>query len=63
MPAVIKLKRSTSAASVPTSEELPDGEVAVNVADKKIYINNGGTIVEVANEGASKAIAMGIALG
>ena len=46
-----------------SSEDLADCEVADNVADKKIYLNNGGTIVEVANEGASKAIAMGIALG
>ena len=63
MPTVIKLKRSTSAASVPTTEDLADGEIAVNIVDKKIYVNNSGTIVEVANEGASKAVAMAMALG
>ncbi len=63
MPTVIKLKRSTSAASVPTAEDLADGEIAVNIVDKKIYVNNSGTIVEVANEGASKAVAMAMALG
>ena len=54
MATVIKLKRSTTADSVPTTSDLADGEVAINLADKKIYVNNGGTIVEVANaEGAA----------
>jgi len=35
---VIKLKRSTTASSVPTTSNLADGEVAVNITDKK-YIN------------------------
>ena len=30
----IKLKRSTTAAAVPTTSNLEDGEVAVNIADK-----------------------------
>jgi len=49
MATVIKLKRSDTADSVPTTSDLADGEVAINLADKKIYVNNGGTIVEVAN--------------
>ena len=49
MAVIIKLKRSTTADSVPTTSDLADGEVAINVADKKLYINNSGTIVEVAN--------------
>ena len=49
MATVIKLKRSSTADSVPTTSDLADGEVAINLADKKIYVNNGGTIVEVAN--------------
>jgi hypothetical protein len=49
MATVIKLKRSTTADSVPTTSDLADGEVAINIADQKIYVNNGGTIVEVAN--------------
>ena len=40
MATVIKLKRSTSADSVPTTSDLTDGEVAVNIADKKIYIRH-----------------------
>ena len=49
MAIVIKLKRSTTADSVPTTSDLADGEVAINIADQKIYVNNGGSIVEVAN--------------
>ena len=49
MATVIKLKRSSTADNVPTTSDLADGEVAINLADKKIYVNNGGTIVEVAN--------------
>ena len=49
MATVIKLKRSSTADSVPSTSDLADGEVAINLADKKIYVNNGGTIVEVAN--------------
>ena len=53
MATVIKLKRSSTADSVPTTSDLADGEVAINLADKKIYVNNGGTIVEVANADGS----------
>jgi len=46
---VIKLKRSTTASAVPTTSDLADGEIAVNITDQKIYIRNGGSIVELAN--------------
>ena len=49
MASVIKLKRSTTSSSVPTTGDLADGEVAVNIADRKIYVRNGASIVEVAN--------------
>ena len=49
MATIIKLKRSTSASSVPGISDLVDGEVALNVIDKKIYVRNGASIVEVAN--------------
>ena len=45
----IKLKRSSTAAAAPTTSTLLDGEVAVNTADKKIYVRDGSNIVEVAN--------------
>ena len=49
MPVAIKIKRFTTASDVPTTSELTDGEIAVNVADKKIYVRDGSSIVEVAN--------------
>ena len=49
MATVIKLKRSTVAARIPTTSDLADGEVGINITDGKIYVNNGGSIVEVAN--------------
>ena len=49
MATVIKLKRSTTASAVPTTSDLADGEIAVNITDQKIYIRNGGSIVELAN--------------
>lgn len=49
MATIIKLKRSTTASAVPTTSNLADGEVAVNITDKKIYQRNGNDIVEIAN--------------
>ena len=46
----IKLKRSTTAAAVPTTSNLADGEIALNIADKKLYARNGSNIIEVANQ-------------
>jgi len=50
---VIKLKRTTTSSTVPTTGDLEDGEVAVNIADKKIYVRNGASIIEVANNTAA----------
>jgi hypothetical protein len=50
MAMVIKLKRSHSGSSVPTTSDLVAGEIAVNTADKKIYMrDDSNNIVEVAN--------------
>ena len=49
MSTVIKLKRSTTASAVPTTSDLADGEVAINVTDKKVFVRNGASIVTVAN--------------
>ena len=46
---VIKLKRTTTASAVPTTSDLEDGEIAVNITDKKVFVRNGGSIVTVAN--------------
>ena len=55
MSTVIKLKRSTTASAVPTTSDLEDGEVAINITDKKVFVRNGASIVTVANfnDGAS----------
>ena len=49
MATVIKLKKSETANSVPTTSDLAVGEVAVNTADKKIYVRATGGVVEVGN--------------
>jgi len=68
MATVIKLKRSETASSVPSTSDLQVGELAINTSDKKIYVkDSGNNIVEVANQstGASvdDATALAIALG
>ena len=49
MATVIKLKRTTTASAVPTTSDLEDGEIGVNITDQKIYIRSGDSIVELAN--------------
>jgi len=47
---VIKLKRSESVGVEPTTSTIAQGEVAVNIADKIIFIrDSNNTIVKVAN--------------
>ena len=55
MATVIKLKRTTTASAVPTTSDLADGEVAVNITDKKVFMRSGDSIVTIANfnEGTS----------
>jgi len=44
---ILKPKRSNTAANVPTTSNLSSGEIAVNMADQKIYINNGTAVVQI----------------
>lgn len=44
---VFKPKRSSTAAKVPTTTDLASGELGVNMADQKVYINNGTSVVQV----------------
>ena len=46
---VFKPKRSSTSSAVPTTGQLADGELAVNSADKIIYLRDGSNIVELAN--------------
>ena len=45
MATVIKLKRGTS---TPTTSDLANGEVGIDTSAKKFYINDSGTIKEIA---------------
>ena len=45
----IKLKRSLTQNSVPTTSDLTDKEVALNIVDRSLFVNNNGNIVEVLN--------------
>ena len=48
MPTTIVTKNSSTAAAVPSSGSLTQGELAVNVTDKKLYTkDSGGTVVEL----------------
>lgn len=53
---IFKPKRSSTAAKVPTTTDLASGEIGVNMADQKVYINNGTSVVQV---GAGKLSAIG----
>ena len=46
MPVAIKIKRFETG-DVPNTSELVDGEIAVNIADKKIYVRDGSSIVTI----------------
>jgi len=51
MAATIKLKRSNTGSSVPSSGTLAFGELAINTADRKLYSStNGSDIVEVGGQ-------------
>ena len=66
MATVIKLKKSETASSVPDTSDIVQGEVAINSADKKIYVRDSNdNIVTVANKGETlgTVLAMSIALG
>jgi len=53
---VIKLKRTTTASAVPTTSDLEDGEVAVNITDKIVYMRNGASVVTVANFNSGSSV-------
>ena len=56
MATVIKLKRSTTASGTPTTSDLVDGEVAVNITDKIVYMRSGDSIVTVANFNSGSSV-------
>ena len=44
---IIKPKRTNTAGNTPTTSNLTSGELGVNMADQKTYINNGTSIVQI----------------
>tara|TARA_Y100001951_G_C11248553_1_gene244940 strand:+ start:54 stop:269 length:216 start_codon:yes stop_codon:yes gene_type:complete len=71
MSQVIKIKRSETASSVPSTGDLATHEIAMNVYDKKIFTKKSdGSIVTIAEANAESAgiteddaLALAIALG
>lgn len=47
MASTILLKKSSTAGAVPLIGDLSAGEIALNIADRKIYVNNGTAIVRM----------------
>ena len=45
MPLKIKLKKFTDASGSPSTSDLENGEIGINPIQKKIFVNNSGTIV------------------
>jgi len=50
MPLKIKLKKFTAATGNPTTSDLEDGEVGINPVQQKVFVNNSGSIVELAGQ-------------
>lgn len=60
----IRPKRSSTASAVPTGAQLSEGELAINLADGKIYSkNSAGTIVQLATSASTATTSTNIAGG
>ena len=46
----IKLKKFTDASGSPSTSDLEDGEVGINPIQQKVFVNNSGSIVELAGQ-------------
>jgi len=57
---IFKPKRSTTASSIPTTGDLQDGELAVNIADKKIFIRDNTNIIDLSIAGPQGATGIGV---
>ena len=53
MAVILKPKRSESASSVPTTSDLAVGEIAINTADKKLYIRDSSDNINAIGSGLS----------
>lgn len=59
----ILIKRSTTPGAVPTTGDLSTGELAINTVDKRLFTNNGGTIVEIGTAPTSLAVTNNATVG
>jgi len=59
----ILIKRSTTSGAVPTTGDLSTGELAINTADKRLFTNNAGTIVEIGTAPSSLAVTNNATVG
>lgn len=59
----ILIKRSTTTGAVPTTSDLSTGELAINTADKRLFTNNSGTIVEIGTAPTSLAVTNNATVG
>ena len=59
----ILIKRSTTTGAVPTTSDLSTGELAINTVDKRLFTNNGGTIVEIGTAPTSLAVTGNTSVG
>ena len=51
---VIKPKRTTSSGNVPSTSDITNGEIAVNLTDKKLYVRDtGDNILELTTRAVS----------
>ena len=55
MASIFKPKRSNVVGRVPTTADLVEGEIGINIPDSKIYINTGGVISVIADSAAGGA--------
>jgi hypothetical protein len=46
-----QLKRSTTASVVPTTSDLAEGELGINLVDKKLYVANSSAVFQIAGNG------------
>lgn len=55
MASILKPKKSSTTGAVPTTANLADGEMAVNTADRALYLRVGAAIVDLLDAFARKA--------
>lgn len=53
MSVVLKPKRSETASSIPTTSDLAVGEIAINTADKKLYVRDSADNIQAIGGGVT----------